>query len=230
MDTLSKVCANSNCQQENPQPLTNFYPRSGHRDDASEPGHYVSECIACMKARNTVKRRIPRTMPSVRNEQLAIDYLKRNGIYAAPGKSVYASDVDVVAFGCIWIEVKYARYEHKDGRKQFMFVATPKQQAQGYRAHLVMLICDYGDRATYHLFDAKSDVFYKDGHVKSGLTYYPQRVDAGKHGNNRVVMTRGMMDEAQDNINLVWQRMTWVIETLKSGGDVLPMVDEGGAV
>lgn len=223
MDTLSKVCTNRNCQQVNPQPLSHFYERSGYKGIASEPGHYVSECKTCMRERARTTKPVPKTVSSVYNERLAIEYLRQHGIYAAPGKSVYASDVDVVAFGCVWIEVKHSRYEHRSGRKQFAFVATPKQQERGYRAHLVMLICEYSEQhRTYHLFDARDEVLYIKGRVKSGLTYYPDRTVALKHAQNRVVMTRSMMDSAQDNVGLIWRHLKWVIETLKDGGEVLP--------
>lgn len=148
MDTiLSKACARCKSVKS----FDEFYLRPAYKNfdnPPTLPGHTVSECKACMKERGT--KRIHPTVPRAKTEQLAIDYLKQRGIWAAPGKSVHAADVDVVAFGCVWIEVKYAKLE----RGFFKFNSTPTQMKRGYRAHIVMVICDYGDEKTYHLFRA----------------------------------------------------------------------------
>jgi hypothetical protein len=145
-------------------------------------------------------------MPREHSEQLAINRLKQHGIHALPGKAVSAADVDVVAFGCVWIEVKYGRLNYQRVAEKFTFNNTVKQQREGYKGHLVMLICDYGDdRLTYHLFDAKSEVFFMQGRMKSGFTFTPGAMEAKKHGNNRVVMTQPMMDAARDDTRLIWR-------------------------
>jgi len=151
-----------------------------------------------MRQRNKAAGVISPYEPRALTEQLAIERLLDVGIYAAPGKAVRLAHVDIVAWGCVWIEVKYARYEFKRGVQKFTFNTTPKQQQCGFLADLVMLICDYGDELTYHLFEAQHPVFYMQERIKSGFTFTPGAMEAKKHGDNRVVMTQPMMDEAQD--------------------------------
>lgn len=200
MDTVTKPC----CGCKLDKPLTEFYTRSGVHNP-TEPGHYVSECKVCMKRRSKHSTLNPYE-PRVLTEQLAIEKLLDIGIFALPGKAIAAADVDVVAWGCVWIEVKYARLEFQRGVKKFKFNTTPKQQQRGFLADLVMLICDYGeDDLTYHLFEANHPVFYMDegSRVKSGFTFTPDAMEAKKHGDNRVVMTQPMMDEAQDRWDMI---------------------------
>lgn len=198
MDTVTKPCCG--CKVE--KPLDQFYVRSG-TSNPTEPGHYVSECKGCMKLRSKTNGNIDPYEPRVLTEQLAIERLLDVGIFALPGKAIAAADVDVVAWGCVWIEVKYARLEFQRGVKKFKFTTTPKQQQRGFLADLVMLICDYGVDLTYHLFEANHPVFFMGERVKSGFTFTPDAMEAKKHGDNRVVMTQPLMDEARDRWDMI---------------------------
>ena len=198
MDTLTKPC----CACKTDKPLNEFYVRSGILNP-TEPGHYVSECKVCMRLRNKTTGAVSPYEPRALTEQLAIEWLLDVGIYAAPGKAVRLAHVDVVAWGCVWIEVKYARYVSHRGVMKFKFDTTPKQQQRGFLADIVMLICDYGDELTYHLFEANHPVFYMQGRIKSGFTFTPGAMEAKKHGDNRVVMTQPLMDQAQDRWDMI---------------------------
>lgn len=217
MDTIvSKRCVRCNVEK----PLTDFYIRSGYKfpdNPPTLPGHYNSECKACLLDRSKKVGRLDPYEPRAKTEALAIEYLKRNGIHAIPGKAISAADVDVVAFGCVWIECKYSRLKRNHGGEDFVFNATPAQIRRGYLAHIILLMCDYEHEVTYHLFDKGDPVFYIDGRVKNGLTYRPGRKVAQKHGNNRVVMVQSMMDSAQDNVALVWQHLRQISEDLRQG-------------
>lgn len=199
MLTTTKVC--TACQL--PKTLAEFYVRSGCKNP-TEPGHYLSECIACMKLRNFTRKLIPIEESRVPTENLAIKRLKQENIWAQTGKASNAPDVDVTAMGMVRIEVKHSRLEYRRGKEMFRFDTTPKQQQRGFLADLVMLICEWKlETLTYHLFRANDPVFYIHGHVKTGLTYPPGRTHALKHGNNRVVMTQSMMDTAENHWQLV---------------------------
>lgn len=207
--TVSKRCAR--CKEV--KPFTEFYIRPPFNKldkPPTLPGHFVSECKTCMRERGSID--LHPTVPRAKTEILAIEYLRKNGIYAAPGKSVYAADVDVVAWGCVWIEVKYAELK----RGKFTFKVTPTQSVRGFRAHIVLLICDYGDSKSFHLFDSQHPVFFKDGRVKTGFTFTPGATRALKHGNNRVVMIQPMMDAAQNDIELVEQKRQSIVLQLRS--------------
>ena len=207
MDTLSKICRA--CKE--PLPLSDFYKRKNSDS-------YVSECKACMKLRsknqsNTGKDYL---VPRATTEITAIDYLKSKGIPAVPGKALHHSHVDVVAFGCVEIEVKYASLKFQRSIEKFCFSASPSQQENGFRAQVVMLICDYKNgMMSYHFFDAKHPVFYMKGRMKTGFTFTPGMYEAKKHGSNRLVMVQGMMDEAQDNVALIYEQLKLTSQALK---------------
>lgn len=198
---LYKRCKNPNCPHVGLQPVSNFYVRSGI-DHPTEPGHYLSECIDCLKRRSRNGKHLPAGVPRAKTEQLAIDYLRQHKIPALPGKAYAAADVDLLAWGCVRIEVKYStvrRYNH-----YFMFGLTRRQQQRGLLADVVLLICDFGDRQTYHFFDPNDDIFYfADGERKGGVTYHPEREEQKKHFETRVSLTKPMMDAARDRLELI---------------------------
>lgn len=204
MNTVSKIC----CRCNTLKPLSDFYPRSYSNG-------VMSECKECMKLRSKNIKDRNYFMPRVATEICAIDYLKKNAIPALPGKALRFSHVDVVAFGCVKIEVKYAKCEFKRGVQKFTFNATPAQQKYGFRAHIVMLICDYGEKKTYHFFKSSDPVFYIKGRLKTGFTFTPGNYEALKHANNRVVMVQSMMDAAQDNIQLIYDTVTMAAEEIR---------------
>lgn len=152
-----------------------------------------------MKARYYGHTQLPRTEPRAPTEIIAIAYLEKNGIPCFPGKTLAQSYVDVIAFGCVLIEVKYSRL--KMGR--FHFVTTPRQMRKGFSGELVLLVCDYGDRHTFHFFDPRHPVFWMKGRVKSSFDFTPGAMEAKKHGNNRVVMTQPLMDDAENRIDMI---------------------------
>lgn len=199
-----KRCINPECPVDGDQPLSEFYVRSGI-EVPTLPGHYLGECKTCMKRRSRERQPLLSDQESrVRTENLTISKLKELGIWAQPGKACSAPDVDVAAWGCVWIEVKHARLEPHGNAKEFTFVMTPKQVKRGFLADLVMLICEWlPETYSYHLFRYDDPVFYIKGRLKTGFTYRPGRTQALKHGLNRVVMTSGMMEEARDRWGLI---------------------------
>lgn len=204
METISKLCRRCNT----PLPLSEFYKRPNSNS-------YTSECKTCMKSRSKAQHLTNEDyqVPVVESEKMAIEYLHSNGIPALPGKTIRMSFVDVIAFGCIGVEVKYSPLV--DGK--FIFKTTPSQQKHGFRADVVMLICDYGDRKTFHLFPAKHPVFYMGERLKTGFTFTPGAYEPLKHGENRVVMVQGMMDWAQDDLRQIYTAFRVYRKALKRG-------------
>lgn len=204
LDSQSKVC--TRCKTV--RPLTEFYRRSGY------PNQWLSECKVCMKQRSQNHVPLPPTEPRAKTEILAINELRRNGIHAAPGKSVKHSDVDVVAFGCVNIEIKYSRLERSYSADRYTFGVTPAQIRRGFLADLVMLICDNNGRLSFHLFRADFPAFYMKGRLKKGFDFLPGRLKNMKPSSDRVVLTQPMMDEAENRWSLIWA-------TLKAKSDAL---------
>jgi len=210
---MNKSC--TRCEKE--KPLTEFYRRSGV-NTIETYADVISECIDCMKERAKTQTRLPKTTPRVTSEIFAIEYLQSKGIPAVPGKAVSAADVDVVAFGCVWIDVKYDKEHWHRNDMVFFFSNTNKQIRDGYKGHIVMLICDHDDGTrTHHFFRPNHPVFYfKDGRRKTAFNHVKGRTKARKHWQNRTVMTQQMMDAAQDDVAMVWDTLKDISEGLKT--------------
>ena len=192
------------------KPLAEFYPRGN--------GMYFTECKTCYREHAHLNHEyVPRYVPYRQCEDLAITKLQSLGIPAAPGKLFAAAFADVVAWGIINIEVKYSRLSFEAQRWSFRFSTTPAQRKRGLIAHLVMLICDYGNRSTFHLLPPSHPVFFRDGHMKACVLYTPDYAEAGyKHGRNRVVMTDAIMKEYQDRWELIEKSRLELSERLKT--------------
>jgi hypothetical protein len=215
METIYKICVRCGDRKS----TDNFYTRSGCKNP-TKSGHYISECKDCMKQRSTNYVPLPASTPRTVSEILAIDYLTSMGIPTLPGKAVSASWVDVVAFGCVRIEVKYSRLRFSHGAEQFRFTSTPMQMKRGYLGDLIMLICEYpDDRRTFHIFKSDHPVFYIHGHIKTGFTFTPGAMVAKKHGDTRIVMTQPLMDETEDNLSLIYDALNMFSEHLRKQSD-----------
>lgn len=205
------------------KPYSEFYVRSGYGtldNPAILDGHFVSECIACMKKRSQDQTRIVPWESHVIAEQLAIIALQQAGIWAQTGKATSAPDVDVVAWGSVWIEVKHAKLRRKGNKQTFSFVTTPAQQERGFLAHVVMLICEYPEaRFTYHLFHADNPIFHKaNGTVKSGFTYSLGRMSAVAKGRGtKDQLTLPIMNESQNDWSIIELHRQWIADDLKDG-------------
>jgi len=204
---LTRICGR--CKAE--LPFDAFYVRKpNNRDDnrPTLPGHLVSECKSCMRKRADRKRQNPTPPlgPRRHSEEVVIQELARQGIPAMAGK-VFRTEfphVDIVAWGCVMIEAKYAKLIDYRGGGLFKFNATPTQKWEGFRAEIIILLCEWQPKEySYHVFPVAHPVFYKDGHVKTGFTFTPGALEAKKHGNNRVVMIQPIMDEYEDRWDLI---------------------------
>lgn len=199
----TKRCTNPHCPIRGEQPYSQFYVRSGIITPTL-PGHYLSQCKTCLRALNLTAKVLAVEESRVWSENVVIGVLKQQGIWAQTGKGSSAPDVDVTAWGCVWIEVKHARLEPRGGVEEFTFTTTPKQQQRGLLADLVLLLCEWApENYSFHLFRSDDPVFYIEGRLKTGFTYRPGRAKALKHGLNRVVMTSGMMEQARDRWRLI---------------------------
>lgn len=218
---LTKYC--SRC--DSTKSVSEFYVRSGI-DDPILPGHYVAYCKQCYNSQD--RTYLHPTVSRVAGENLAIELLATRGIPALPGKAVSAADVDVVAWGHVWLEVKYSQlrslYKHTDESHTmgFKFTFTPKQRKRGPLADYLMLICDYGDLRTAHFLTPDHSVFYRRRQGKGlmrkhGVQYVPG-ADAGeKHGHRYEVLSDDLMALYHNNYDVIWDRMREITAQLRRG-------------
>lgn len=198
LDSQPKTCRR--CGET--KPGSEFYRRSG------SPHLLCSECKSCMRERGNSRESVPRTATIVPSERLAIQALNAQGIHAVPGKAVYYADVDVVAFGCVRIEVKYSTLRAPtppNVTPAYIFAFSATQRKRGVLADVIMLVCDDGTSSTFHLFPAKHPVFFKSKRMKTAVTFVPGRTRESVNRVNAHLLTQALMDDHRDNWRLVWQ-------------------------
>lgn len=215
----SKAC--HNCGQV--KSYSKFYVRSGYgtsENPATMDGHFVSECIACMKERGKKPNRLEPWISRVKSEQIAIEYFMSKGIWATTGKMTNAPDVDLALWGVVWCECKFGVLQSRGYKQSCTFNFTPAQQERGLLAHIILLIVDHLTHKTYHLFPADDPVFYKDDGIslKSGVVYTIGKREIETRGRGyKHQLTDPIMNAAQDNVNLVWQWMQLLQRSLCEG-------------
>lgn len=187
------------------KPAEDFYRRSG-------TDGYLTECKDCMKARGKTfaQRRVPDDVSTVATENDVIAMLAAYGIPAIPGKALAQKWVDIVAWGCVNIEVKSATMSGK----QFRFRMTPKQKAGDVRGDLIVLVCKFEDRQTYHVFRADDPIFFRGGKRREmiGYTFHAKHRKSGVRGG---VPLSPLTDERMNQARDAW-RFVEVVRREKS--------------
>lgn len=185
----TKIC--SRCREE--KCLSEFYVDR-------HSGLPVNPCIVCKKANAHNQKNVDDKISTVESERWVIERLARVGIHALPGKALSHYYCDVVAWGCVGIEVKSSSFHLDDGHEYFHFGFTHKQKSRGILGQVVVLVCRDVGYNTFHVFPATHPMFYNDdGNLKRAVTYTPMRSKSGKPS----ALTDEMMDEAEDRWELV---------------------------
>lgn len=191
------------CHEE--KNLSEFYEAKGCKD-----GH-ASLCKVCYRDVRKYNRSKPREVPSIKSEAKAIKHLRRQGIFATPGKMSELRHLDVIAWGCVGIEVKTSR---PDEEGKYLFGFTPTQRKRGIRGDFILLVCE-GKETTYHLFPSKHPAFYMNGRLKKGFSYDPyQTKRKSGHG---MRLTRALMEQFKDRWELIEQRRCEIEHELSTG-------------
>lgn len=192
MEVETQVC--KKCQVE--KSLSEYYTRSG------KPHLHFKICKACF--REIGKSQTPsifnRRNALVESEKEVIDLLSKHGIPALPGKALGHQYADIIAWGCVLIEVKHSKLRPADC---FLFSFTPQQCKYGIRGDVVVLICDYVNEKTYHVFSADDPIFYfRSGALKPNTCFMPNAKQR-KNRVNRVTLLPEYMKEHQNQWSLV---------------------------
>jgi len=183
------------------KPLGEYYQRKGMRD-----GLY-SWCKACHRTIARQYKATSRRIPGHPSEQTAIDALKAQGIFAVPGKATIWPNIDVVAWGCVRIEVKTSGLNGNS----FRFGLGYKTKRRWHDCDIVLLICHWPEEPpTFHLFRATQPAFFNtDGTLKNGVSWTPNRHHRGPR--NGVTLDDVMMHQGRDRWALVEEyRRAWV--------------------
>lgn len=176
---------------------SDFYKRSG------QPQYLLAECIACMRLRSKNRVVIPADESYVETERLVIQELRAFGIPACPGKALSRKWVDVVAWGCVNIEVKSSTPRDNG---DFIFALTPRQKQRGVFADLTVLVCKLAGNCTFHVFESDHDIFYNEDVRKKYVVYASedrQHRKATRSGRTITHLTTELMQSSRNAWELV---------------------------
>lgn len=186
-----------------------YYVRTGVKKP-TRAEHYYNECKECKKELSRQQTRGDnRLVPVVKSERLAIDFLASKGICALPGRVFGFANADVVAWGCVRIGVGYASFS--DLHNGFYFPIASSRRVSPAVPDVVMLIADWGDTCTFHLFHGGADVFYHRERRKKAVKYVPDANTIYRRREN--ILDDRAMGAAQDGYlylieeyRLAWQQ------------------------
>lgn len=196
-DTPKKLC--TKCKIE--KGIDEFYKHSSAAD-----GH-MNICVECYKQQQKDRRKRPdyhkksKREAQTETEGQVISRFFREGIFATPGKSSQWHWIDIVAWGCVKIEVKSSVFTPSAGY-QFMF--TPKQIKQNFQSDIVCLLCIKDGETSYHLFPSDHQVFFKpSGERKRGIGYNPGYGSTKHYKRFGLSLSDGLMEFHRDNWALI---------------------------
>lgn len=199
---ILKVCRD--CKEK--KPLTDFY-----RQDNTSDGH-TPRCKTCHNQEMTkYAKKDARTKAGHWAEELVVDRLTSMGVFAVPGKRTTMKWVDVVAWGCVTIEVKSS----KIGSFGYRFDMS-SQFRRNKISDIVVFVPE--DTKTCHLFLGTDPVLYRpDGSIKKNVIHNIRGVN---HIDNP--LTHEMLQMALNNWRLIEDRRQAISEELINGSFVMP--------
>jgi hypothetical protein len=130
-------------------------------------------CKKCRKAQQAARLENRKTYvaPNNPHENAFIEACKAQGIHAQPTADFRNYKYsDVIAWGCVRIEVKYPQiYGDNDTHK---WVFSQKQARERIPVDLIVLISEFNGVTSYHIFDPLHPTFFsKNKRRRYALTY-----------------------------------------------------------
>lgn len=192
LDCNTKTC--SACGDT--KPLSDYYIYTSSKK-------IMPICKVCHRGRNKKYQPVPADSCGVAHQNDLIRILRSMGIYASPGKSSEYVHADVVAWGCVRIEVKLGASIDKCKPHIWRFAFTEKQANGGLVADLIAFMCPNGldvGGYTCYLIEPTCPELYRDGKFKPVLT-----INLGKHRKSRQDGRRPLSPELLNSHRDNWQ-------------------------
>jgi len=176
------------------KPLYEFYG-PGYPTKDKHNGY----CIDCCKDKSKKAAVYSKSDVAIECRKEVISALRKDHIFATTGKASQWKQIDVVAWGCVKIRVAQSN-PHNNGK--FMW-GLRRGGSFWDIVDLVILICNWGDRKTYHVFSKDDPVFFTERGRKTGITFNPSsawQISTVQHGPN---LTSQMMKEHENKWSLI---------------------------
>ena len=192
IETITKQC--NKCDRV--LPLAEFH-KHPHTKDRLQA--HCRECHVKLYRNQHI-----RGVSTIESHNLVIAELGYHGIYSCAGSGSVFRHVDIVAWGCIQIEVKSSTL-NKSGMFHFSFSAS--QFSGGLKAELIVLVCLRPTVNSFHVFDPQRPLFFrKDGKMKTAISWTPG--GAGKRNRHT---TDSLTDKTMRNSESAW----WMVEKIR---------------
>lgn len=211
VDCITKTC--SVCGAD--KPLSDYYIWASNKKP-------MPHCKKCHTTKSNSHAPIPADRCGVAHQNEFIDILRSRGIYASPGKSSEYAHADVVAWGCVRIEVKHGESIDKYSPHTWKFRFTEKQANGGMVADLIALMCPNGIGKGYtcYLISPDCPELYRDGKFKPVVT-----INIGTHRkparDGKGSLTLDLLNAHRENWQVIEQIRTEVAGRyqLKASGE-----------
>lgn len=200
---MTKLC--KHCKQV--KPLSEYYQHPNAKDGLQP---YCKDCAKAI-SRKSLKRNQPREY-----EVRFVEYLKSKGIYAVVGRSSRTKAhrfVDVVAWGCVGIELKTCNV-HDNGEIFFSFSIA---QTEKMLAQIVAFEIITDGISEYYLIPADHPVLFKNGKRRKAIVIKEQ---SGQKPSPRANLIKAVFMQGHNNIELIEQCRIKVSRSLETGHPV----------
>lgn len=188
------------------KPLSDYYIWTSNKK-------YMAQCKKCHQTRSKKYSPLPADRCGNEHQNALIDILRSRGIYASPGKSSEYAYSDVVAWGCVRIEVKFGESLGSSNPSIWKFRFTERQTNGGLVADLIALMCPAGSGKGYtcYLIDPSCPELYRGGRFRPTFT-----INLGTHRKNRtdgrLPLSSELLNTHRDNWQVIEQKRLEIAE------------------
>lgn len=172
--------------------------------------------VSSVRLANVQVKAIPQSTAFRADELAVVERLRSEGIYAMPGVLTEYRYVDVVAFGCVAIEVRTSN--GLKARPGYHWRVEPTRHSRGIQGDVVILVTNTEGERRYYVFPVDHPVFMIDGRLKAGMKWTPGG-GAGGFGVAHDVysLSDDLMHRHENAWHYIQEKLTLISECLRDG-------------
>lgn len=198
----AKICRN--CHERKPEDDFYIYSSSQKR---------MPICKKCHLIKCNQRKPRPKHISGNDSEFRAIQHMRKLGIYAAPGKSSEHHFLDVIAWGCVRVEVKPVTRMF-DRQDVWRISFSRNQCEKGLVADVIVVMIPAQSDYHYYVLPA-NHAFFRDTNGK----LIPEMLI------NRRVLPGSVLHQHRDNWQLIEKIRQEIIDDLKAGKNTIAPVE-----